>query len=141
VERAYTGLTGGGGANDFVLGTNVPNARITLAGFSTYFANLPASTTNYAANMGNMITFGKSRGTNAGEPINAVFTPADAFTIDTKVDDGRPGTGKWIANLTGGGVFGNAASCSTDASGADYAGTYRTNITDVACSFFIMTGY
>jgi hypothetical protein len=69
-------------------------------------------------------------------------TPVDAFSMDTKMDDGIPGTGKWIANSTGSNIWANAAACTTSTSNTDYTGTYRTTITDTAsCSFYIMTGY
>ena len=146
VEKAFTGAQGAGGADDFVFvgGTvagNTPNSKLPLAGFAFYYANIASGTNTYAANMGNLMSFGTSSGTNAGPPNNPVFNPTDAYTIDTKVDDGMPGTGKWIANLTGGAIFGNAASCSTSASGTDYAGTYRRTIEDIGCSFLISSGY
>ena len=141
VDKSFTGAQGAGGSEDFVLGSNVPSSRLTGSGFSAYYANIAASTTTYAVNMKNMITYGAGAGTNAGAPINAFLTPTDAYTIDTKVDDGIPGTGQWIANLTGGGVFGSATACSTDASGSVYAGTYNVSSNVIACSFFVMTGY
>lgn len=141
IEGSYTGATGGGGANDFVLGSNIPKSRIPLSGFSAYYANRGATATTYAVNLGNMIAYGKQVGVDAGEPINAILTPTDARAIDKKADDGVPGTGKWIANLTGAGNFGAANACTTDANGSVYAGDYQMTIEDVACSFFIMTGY
>jgi type II secretory pathway pseudopilin PulG len=147
VEKAFTGAQGADGANDFVISNNVtagntPNSRIALTGFAFYYENVASSTTTYAADMGNMLTFGADvAGTNNGAPISAIFHPTDAYTIDTKMDDGMPGTGKWVANLTGGAVFGNAAACSTAVSGTDYVGTYRRTVEDIGCSFFISSGY
>jgi prepilin-type N-terminal cleavage/methylation domain-containing protein len=141
VDKSFTGVTGGGGPNDFVIGSNVPDSRIAQGGFSFYYANLTATTTVYTANLGNMLAFGASMGSNSGAPINAVLNPTDAFFVDTKADDGLPGTGKWLANGTGGGNFGTATACTTSASGTDYTGVYRASISAVACSFFIMSGF
>ncbi len=141
VDKNFSGSTGAGGANDFVIDTNIPGSRIKLTGFAAFYADLSATTSLYAGNFGNVISFGKTLGTNNGEPISAIFTPSDALTIDTKTDDGIPGTGKWIANLTGGGNFGSSTACATDASGSVTTGTYRTDHSTVACSFFIRTGF
>jgi prepilin-type N-terminal cleavage/methylation domain-containing protein len=140
VNSSFTGATGGGGANDFVIGSNIPNSRIDRAGFSFYYANLTATTTVYTMNLGNMLAFGRSGGTNTGEPINAALTPTDAFNVDTKADDGQPATGKWIANGTGGGNFGTATACTTSSSGTDYSGTYQRTSDTESCGFFIMSG-
>lgn len=140
VEQRFSGVAGSGGANDFVLGGNTPASRQPSAGFAVTYANLAASGTHYAVNLDNALTFGAGMGSNAGEPTNAALTPTDAFTLDSKADDGIPGMGKWVANLTGGGNFGTATACSTDASGTVYTGIYRTTSASVACSFFIMMG-
>lgn len=145
VEKRFSGQQGAGGAEDFVIdpnGTpNAPNARIAFTGFGFYYANISASTTTYAVNLGNALTYGKSGAANSGPPANAALSPPDAWGIDKKTDDGRPGTGKWVANLTGGGNFGTATACSTDPDGSTYTGSYNTAIETTACSFFIMSGY
>lgn len=141
VPTAYTGATGSGGANDFVLGSNIPKSRIANAGFSMYYANLTALMSKvYVANMGNMLTFGGSVGPVDGPPITAILSPPDAYTVDMKVDDGMPGTGNWMANSAGGGDFGTSTSCTTSSSGTDYTGAYRVSYEGTSCSFFIKSG-
>ena len=100
-----------------------------------------AAGTAYFINYGNMLTFGGHIGANSGPPITANLTPPDAFTLDTKADDGLPGTGKWIANSRGGGMLGTATACSTATGPLDFTGTYRTTLGTNVCSFFIMTGF
>jgi hypothetical protein len=113
-----------------------------LVGFAAEYTNVSAaSTTHYQENLGNAFTVGRTVGSNAGVPINATFTPGDAFTIDTKTDDGIPSSGNWIADLTGGGNFGTANACTTDANSASTNGSYRTDISLIACSFYIKSGY
>lgn len=147
-----TGATGGGGADDFVIGSNVPESRFKGAGFALYFTGTPASpvaasASTYALTLGNTLTIGASAGSNNGAPIRAIFTPTEAFNLDTKADDGIPGTGKWIANLTGpsGAAaaynFSGGTACTTGAN--TDPGTYDLSPShDVQnCSFFIKTGY
>jgi type II secretory pathway pseudopilin PulG len=145
VEKRFSGVQGGGGAEDFIINPNstpnAPNSRVPFAGFGFYYANIAASTSTYAANLGNAFTFGKLGAANSGPPASAALTPADASNLDTKADDGRPGTGKWVANLTGGGNFGTATACSTDANGSTYTGNYNTALAAEACGFFMMSGY
>lgn len=140
VEKTFTGAAGGGGADHSIPGTNVPDSRIQQSGFSFFYRNDAGSTTTYVANLGNQLAYGGVVANS--KPTTAILTPVDAFSMDTKMDDGVPGTGKWIANSTGSAVWGNAAACTTSTSNTDYTGAYRTTISDVAsCSFYIITGY
>ncbi len=139
LEQSYTGVAGGGGASDSIPGTNVPKGRLENSGFSFYYADMTATTKVYTATLGNMLTFGGTVA--ASEPTTAILTPEDAYSIDIKMDDGLPGSGKWIANGTGGGNFGTTTACTTATSGTDYTGAYRLNNTAVSCSFFIMSGF
>ncbi len=149
IDKTVTGVQGAGGSEDFVAGSNIPAARVMNGAFAGYTPNLGTSTlTTYTVpNAGTTITFGGTLGTNAGPPINMTLTPADAYTIDLKADDGVPGTGKWIANLTGN-YFSWATACTTDFNGDSYSGGYNyagagynLSLQRVACSFFILTGY
>jgi hypothetical protein len=56
--------------------------------------------------------------------------PEEAWNIDTKVDDGMPGTGKLIAR------FWNNL-CATSTTNTDYAGTYKLTETRPRCAFYI----
>lgn len=141
VDKRFTGIAGGGGANDFVIRVNIPDSRIKLAGFSLFYANMIATSTLYTVSLGNTLAFGSSAGSNTGAPLNAVLTAAEAFELDSKADDGIPGTGKWIANGTGGGNFGSADSCTTSTSGTDYTGIYRVASSAISCGLFIKSGF
>jgi hypothetical protein len=62
--------------------------------------------------------------------------PEEAWNIDTKLDDGRPGSGKIFAREYVG-FSGTAASkCTTSASNTDYAGSYNLSNSSVACVFY-----
>ena len=142
VEKSLSGVTGGGGTNDFVMSgatANIPDSRIQLAGFGFYYANIVTDgSTTFTANMGNAFTFGRLGAADSGPPLNAVFTPVDAATVDTKMDDGLPGLGKWVATSIGGGNLGPSSGC---ASGSTGAATYNVALSTTSCAFFIMSGY
>jgi prepilin-type N-terminal cleavage/methylation domain-containing protein len=139
VEKSFTGLQGAGGAEDFVLGSNAPVARIPLTGFGFYYNTTAAATaTEFAANMGNAFSYGQAGAANSGAPRTAILTATDAFSMDTKMDDGRPGTGKWVATSIGGGNFGATTGC---ASANTAAATYNVALPTPNCSFYIMSGY
>ncbi len=143
VTSTYSGTAGGGGAADSTPGTNVPASRISNTGYSMFYNNVSGSTTIFTMNYGNMIAFG-AKVTN-GQMINATLMPDDAANIDKKVDDGFPGTGKWIANGTGGSAFASptysTGACTQATSATDYAKEYNYTGTSLACSFFIKTGF
>lgn len=68
-------------------------------------------------------------GSRNGNCLNGIAMPAtDAADIDTKMDDGRPGTGRLVGkdgavtNSTGGGCFGAVVTCRTS-SAYDLTGT------------------
>ncbi len=94
VEGTYTGLSGAGGAQDAIIGTNVPRSRVNNAGWTAYFLNdAPAANlTVFEGNYGNIYFFGRQlAGTSTwGDTLK----PEEAWNIDTKMDDGKPGTGK-----------------------------------------------
>ena len=122
VEKSFTGTAGGGPTP----GTNIPEARIPSGGFRFYYNNAAGDATTYTINMGNMLAFG----TNGSA---AILRPSDAYTIDTKMDDGLPGTGKWIAATY--------PTCTAATSQTDYAAAYSTASAGASCAFMIQTGY
>jgi prepilin-type N-terminal cleavage/methylation domain-containing protein len=137
VEKSFSGSAGGGGANDFIIKgatANAPDSRIQLAGFGFYYANEAGNGSIYTINLGNAFTFGRLGAANSGPPTTGALTPVDAATVDTKMDDGRPGIGKWVAATY--------PNCTTSANQTDYAGMYNTTVSDVtSCAFLIMSGY
>jgi type II secretory pathway pseudopilin PulG len=147
VETSYTKVTTGF-IFDPETAPNTPVSRFDNAAFSFSHNNAVTLTArNYSVNLGNMLIFGAGSSGSATPPGNAILIPNDAFTIDAKMDDGKPGTGKWIASLVGGGSpaadfnFNGTKSCSTDANGTTFTGDYKRTVREVACSFFIASEY
>ena len=122
IEGSYSGLAGPGTGIDSVIGTNVPPSRFTNSGWSLYpLPNYGGDGSTYRADYGNELVAG-------GRIVNSIteastFKPEEAWNIDTKMDDGKPGTGKVMIRDNVG--FGVANGCTTSATNVDYAGEYR----------------
>lgn len=94
IEGNYTGIAGAGGVNHSLIGINSPASRISTVGWGV------GSVTGYYA--GNTISFSGDYGTrlNVGTQTSDGFSngpflkPEEAWNIDTKIDDGRPGRGR-----------------------------------------------
>lgn len=128
IEGNYTGLAGSvtpSGGYDAIPGTNVPRSKLSNAGWSIqFFGSFVGDSTFYAADYGHVLLFGAY---NAGNStFNVVLKPEEAWNIDTKIDDGKPGTGKIIAFTRTG--------CANSSSTTDYASTYSLATATVQCS-------
>ena len=143
IEGSYTGTAGTGGAQDSILGTNVPKSRMSNAGWFTMTGGIGlsvsvgGSTVNYAGDYGNILGFG-------GKLINSFYAsnalkPEEAWNIDTKIDDGKPGTGKLIVRENG--SFNNPAlstQCTTSTTNSDYTGNYNLTNSSVICALYFL---
>lgn len=148
IEGAYTGARGSAGPIDFVytsaptVAPNIPAGQLKNSGYAfSYIDHSVGDNTTYITPAANALVFGSSAGSNNGPPVNVLLSPPDSYTIDTKMDDGMPGTGKWVANMTGGGNFNTSPSCTTSTSRSDYAGNYQLSTKNVECSFVIYGGW
>lgn len=95
IEGTYTGLAGSGGANSGVAGTNNPPSKLTNAGWGANHYNTNGDANNFAQNYGNHFVFGADQAGNYNQTA-AILTPEELWGIDTKLDDGKPGTGSVI---------------------------------------------
>jgi prepilin-type N-terminal cleavage/methylation domain-containing protein len=132
VEGSYTGLAGPGTVGDSVLGSNVPVSKLGNAGWTANTADLAAATADanaFTVNYGNNFLFGADVGT--GGTWGPAMKPEEAWNIDTKMDDGRPGYGKIIARQWN--------NCATGgANKADLANAvYALSSQNVVCAFYM----
>ncbi len=94
VEGSYTGLNGSvGNDNDANIRENVPASKLTNAGWAVRYNVGTGTGVAFAGPDGNHINFGADNGTD-GNVQAAILTPEEAWNIDTKMDDGKPGIGK-----------------------------------------------
>ncbi len=100
LENKYTG-TSGSAAGPVTLGTNTPPSKITNAGWtvistSDSMANGALSWLYFSGTYSNTFYFGAPM---TGDiTINPALTTMDAFSADSKIDDGKPGTGSIVSS-------------------------------------------
>lgn len=97
IEGAYTGFHGSEGTLDHDRGRNAPSATLSQATWYTYDRPQAAGDAVYFT-METPRALGIGRD-NGGDtlPNGPVMRPEEAWNIDGKVDDERPGTGRVIA--------------------------------------------
>lgn len=112
--------------NSAEIGENIPESDFPRGGWDLRYHNTGSGdATYYAVGAENRLIFANDA-TN-GPPDIAVLTPQDAFNVDTKMDDARPGTGKVLAM--------RRATCDTSGSPSDFNGRYlASNETTIGCA-------
>lgn len=112
-------------------GTEVPRGRMSNSGWSiqtSVFTNAPMGWGSYGTDA-TWLMFGSL---SAGNPtINIILKPEEAWNVDTKTDDGKPGSGKTL----GGDAYigsGNFANRCVDARSA--TGNYDLANTGITCT-------
>lgn len=122
IEGNYTGVFNASGATAF--GNELPRSKISNAGFLMSNAlNFAGDATAYALDYGNFLEFFSL----VGRPLK----PEEAWNIDTKLDDGRPASGKIIARH-----WNNACAAADDGSSAnnDLVASYRLSANSLECA-------
>lgn len=133
IEGTYTGVTSG--ANDYsaVLGTNVPRSKLGNAGWSLYRHSTvtPASAAIFEGTYGTNFSFGAQ--TINSHTFGPVLKPEECWNLDTKLDDGKPGTGMVT-------VREDYTNCHDMTPGATPASSanYRLNNTGADCSLMFL---
>jgi prepilin-type N-terminal cleavage/methylation domain-containing protein len=138
IDGQYTGVSAGPGAGGdpvaHIPGVNAPASKLPGAGYnwnSSYGWRYGGSFEWNGGPPGQYLEFGGPF--SWGDDLeNAVLTTQEACNIDTKMDDGLPGTGNITTFQPSSGYNANCASTS-DASTARYNLAY----TGVACNLFI----
>jgi prepilin-type N-terminal cleavage/methylation domain-containing protein len=136
IEGSFNGVQGSLGAYDHVRGVNAPASKISNTTWGFYYMNHAGDGAHYRWNYENTFAIGAETSAQ-GAPEEAFLKPEEAWNIDTKFDDGRPGTGKVFALNGGGAGFNNVVSCTTSTSNTDYTGSYRLNQNNVRCSLYL----
>ncbi len=121
IEGNYSGISGPNGAPDHV-SSNAPPGRIsnTLWSIANYVAS---GSTQYFD--GNFIALSIGLPMSGSGPNNPFLKPEEAWNIDTKLDDGKPATGKIIGNMWN--------VCTTAASSADTTAQYKLSDSGIDC--------
>ena len=102
---------------------NVPRSRLSNGNWQVSNGIDIGNPYFYDHDYGNYLSISDSYG--------SVLNPQDAWNIDSKLDDGMPGTGKVLAvsNV----AFGAMHACTTSTNSSDFAGTYAFSNSAIAC--------
>lgn len=124
VEGSYTGVAGAGGASDCEPGINCGRGKLSNSGIAfAYVTTIGAGDPNwFEGSYGNLLFYGAN---GPADPFNTIFRPDELWNIDTKMDDGRPGTGRVRTNET-------LTSCNTTAVAS--TSEYVLTSTSIVCA-------
>lgn len=145
IEGSFSGVTGPTNSGtctsiDMIPGVNVPSLRLARGGAAVnYSGPLAPGATIYmfASEYGNTLTYGAT--INGCNPVGGLLVPDEAWNVDTKLDDGKPGLGRLLTRVSCA-VDGCSPGCNTatTSAGATTASTaeYALGGTTRACSFY-----
>ena len=131
VEGSYTGISGSSTGDN--IPTNSPKSKAGNAYWGAHYnGNFPGSPTWYfAGNYGNYLHVGSIfNGTWADYPA---FKPEEAWNIDTKLDDGKPSTGKVMVS--------GIAACTNSTGVTDTSATYALSTTSIQCGILFLNAF
>lgn len=138
----YTGRAGSGSSEDSEAGVNVMRARYPAGGWSVSTIRNGVTDPSWASGgwytreYGHILQIGRKIANY--EYGGYLFTPAEAFLIDSKVDDGVPATGKLVGrfwnNLCGTAVSGATTSTNLNTQ-------YRLSETQPRCSLTFIPAF
>ncbi len=131
IEGTYSGVAGPSGAAHCVIGTQCPRSKLNNAGWGTDSVGQYAGDAGYfAGSYNNFFSFGAQT---TEYPYGAVLKPEEAWNIDTKLDDGRPGLGRVFA------VY--YPTCTNAASRTDTTTTYKLDSNTIVCGLAFANAY
>jgi prepilin-type N-terminal cleavage/methylation domain-containing protein len=130
IAGSYTGVSGTASQVDSLIGINVPASSISGAGYTLIYYNMPNGDFQNWPIVGHMFEFGGATGTGSW---GAAITPTEAFTIDSKIDDGMPATGHVLSSGP------TLTNCNT--SSVQATARYNTAYTGVACGLVFIPGF
>jgi prepilin-type N-terminal cleavage/methylation domain-containing protein len=125
-------VAGSGGTYDSDPATNVPAGSLSGSGFSVIWWGTVASgdASRFAGAYGNVLLFGLNN--SGGLTQKQVMTPDQAASLDAKIDDGVPSTGKVRS-------YNSSASFNTNCTTS--GGVYNVSNTSIACALIFVTGF
>jgi prepilin-type N-terminal cleavage/methylation domain-containing protein len=132
IKGSFSGLAGTGGTVHALIGINVPKIALSGSGCSfSYYGNQSSSVTYYDGFYGNILQCGMA--TTNTTPGRDAFSPQEAMAIDTKIDDGVPGTG--ILRVSH-----HDTACNTGTATTGSTSTYLATSNAIACPLIFITG-
>ena len=134
LDGAYPGATV---AVNLVPGTNIPPSKVDGAGYYVRYA-LPGSATGvFNADYYHVIMLGLPYNDET-PPLTPALKPNDAYELDQKMDDSKPGTGKVLSFTNATNVYGQTPACAT---GTSSSAEYNINVESIECAMIFITGF
>ena len=126
LEGSYSGVSVAGYSNSWDA-TNAPISKIPTGLWAIYsWGAVTGNISYFDGTYNNTLEIGGYFATS--DPLAVLIKPDEAYNIDTKLDDGMPGTGKVRVRSRGG-----LSNCTTTSTTTAYAATYLLTGTTVAC--------
>lgn len=138
IEGDYTGLHGATVADEHDRGINCPAAKMSNGLWGMWWTTdiFAGSGYDYAINgAGNTFLFGGEMA--AYHPNTSILRPEEAWNIDTKMDDGKPATGRVIGRN-----WNNACAAADSGTTANdnFNASYRLSDTSLRCTLRFRMG-
>lgn len=131
LDGKYTGIAGAANSYASTPDVNVPSTKITSGGwFVSTWGTVSGSTFLFNGDYGNIYQVGAA---SAADPANLLFSPIDMQSLDTKMDDGMPATGKLVAR--------SFSTCTTAAANSQLSATYLVNSNSALCVLIFRNQY
>jgi prepilin-type N-terminal cleavage/methylation domain-containing protein len=136
IGGSYTGNAGPSSVVHGIFGVNLPASRMSDAGWNVFRYGSSGDTVNFAIEHGNFFGIGKLCTNNL--PQCRGLTPEEAWSIDTKLDDGKPAYGKVVASY-----WNNGCSAADDGTSAntDLNASYRLSDTTKQCALYFVHSF
>jgi prepilin-type N-terminal cleavage/methylation domain-containing protein len=132
VEGTYSGIAGSGSSYHAIPGSNVPRGRISNAGWAAGTnRSYAGDATVYKFEYGSHFVFGLATADHVSR--GPALKPEEAWSIDTKLDDGKPAQGNIIAMY-----WNNLCAKADDGSHAndDLVASYKLEDSSLQCALF-----
>lgn len=137
VEGSYSGIPGPHTSGEQpVLGVNVPSSRVSNVGFHAQY--LAVSANFFGPINANIFTVGTATTLWTLGTGSSALGASEVWNIDTKLDDGRPSSGR-IQHRMLDGTPGAPSNCLNYTSAAD--AEYRLTNTNSSCSYLVIPGF
>jgi prepilin-type N-terminal cleavage/methylation domain-containing protein len=135
-NQRLNGVASSAGVNGATIGTNVPAGSIGGSGFSVTWVLVgvfSVTTVYFQGSYGNVLIFGGV--SNTFLTSGPILTADQAASLDGKIDDGLPGTGKVRSFNTSGSSY--TPSCATSSNPT--TATYNVSASGRLCSLIFIT--
>jgi prepilin-type N-terminal cleavage/methylation domain-containing protein len=124
----YTGIAGSLSQAHVLLGENSPTSKISSAGWAfRWLSPTPSDSDRFLGNYPNHFVFGVVEPVIYGWLDNPAISSSEAYSIDKKIDDGKPAQGMLVVSSISG--------CTNGTSNTDYDSDYLLSNDTIACAF------